>query len=688
MMLLLLAFWVGPGGPAAASTPPALRLPKGDFVTLAFHDVRDGVRPARDRDPFAISTRRLAQIFDWLHAHGWHPVSVQQIVAAHDGGNALPPNAVLLSFDDGLESAYTRVYPLLRAFDYPALFALETGWLRRVHGGATVVYHGEVLDSPGNTGGRQVPRSANRREPGEVFYNGAERGAAGFLSWKQVREMASSGLVEFATHTDHLHHGIRANPQGNLEPAAITRRYDASTGSYETDAEFRRRIRDDLRRSIESIRRHTGRRPRVVVWPYGAMNREVIGIARSLGLTLSFGLGDSRVSSPSRLDQLGRFLVSDGAGPSDIMRRIDRAVAPRPRVQRAIQVDLDDVYDPDPAQANRNLGKLLDRIKAMHVRTVYLQAFADPDGDGTASALYFPNRYLPVRADLFNRVAWQLKTRAGVEVYAWLPLLAFDLPDKALQRRLAVTVPDHGGGAVPSAHAYRRLSPFLPRSQRIAQGIYAELARNASFVDGVLIGDDAYLAGDEDASACRADARWPGTGRSLPDCHLDARQKTRALIAFGRAAVAPMRDYVDLSNGFRVARNLYARVVMDPAAEDRFAQALGPFLKSYDEVALMAMPYLDGTSVPPARWLQRLRARVATHPDGLRKVVFELQARDWRSGKWIGGIRLRRWMDELVRGGAVNLAYYPDDFAGNRPAFAPTFAGISLNDFPHRGGDR
>ena len=66
-------------------------------------------------------------------------------------------------------------------------------------------------------------------------------------------------------------------------------------------------------------------------------------------------------------------------------------------------------------------------MRAMRINTVYLQAFSDADGNGQAEALYFPNRHLPMRADLFSYVAWQLRTRARVFVYAWMPVLAFDL---------------------------------------------------------------------------------------------------------------------------------------------------------------------------------------------------------------------------------------------------------------------
>lgn len=54
----------------------------------------------------------------------------------------------------------------------------------------------------------------------------------------------------------------------------------------------------------------------------------------------------------------------------------------------------------------------------MGITTVYLQAFADPAGDGLVKAVYFPNRWLPVKADIFSRIAWQLRTRANAAVYA------------------------------------------------------------------------------------------------------------------------------------------------------------------------------------------------------------------------------------------------------------------------------
>ena len=71
----------------------------------------------------------------------------------------------------------------------------------------------------------------------------------------------------------------------------------------------------------------------------------------------------------------------------------------------------------------------------MQPKSVYLQAYADPKGTGVAESVYFPNRHLPMRSDLFSRAAWQLNTRANVQVYAWMPVLAFRPPADKLRGR-------------------------------------------------------------------------------------------------------------------------------------------------------------------------------------------------------------------------------------------------------------
>ena len=112
----------------APYTPPAERpiapneapWPKNHFLGIAYHDVED-----RDPDQavVAVRTERLIEQLAWLRENGYQAVSVDQILTARRGGPALPPKAVMLSFDDGYSSFYTRVMPILRAYHWPALLA-------------------------------------------------------------------------------------------------------------------------------------------------------------------------------------------------------------------------------------------------------------------------------------------------------------------------------------------------------------------------------------------------------------------------------------------------------------------------------------------------------------------------------------------------------------------------------------
>ncbi len=633
----------------AFSLAGALALPRGTaaqpgpgrFASIAYHEVgEDG----RERH-YSISESMLVQHLSFLRQEGWRFVGIDDLLAARDGRRPLPDKAMLLSFDDGYDDYFKRVFPLLRGFRAPGVFALVTSWMETPPGG-TFDY-----------GGQATPRSA-------------------LLSWAQAREMQASGLCEFASHTHDMHRGVPANPQGNVQPAAVTRIWDAATRSYETDAAWSRRVEADLARSAAIMGRELGRRPRSIVWPYGRHNMAAVGIARRLGMPVAMTLSEA-AASPDRLDRLDRVLTMGDPRVAELARqlRFDEPVR-----ERVLHVDLDHVHDADPAQAERNLDALVARVWRLRPTHVYLQAFADPDGDGVAQALYFPNRHLPMRADLFNRVAWQLMTRAEVKVFAWMPVLAFamDGPLVASAR--------HGG---PDPDQYRRLTPFDAGVRGRIGEVYEDLAKHAAF-DGLLFHDDAVLTDFEDAgpaglAAARA-AGLPGdVGAIRADPAAMARWtalKTEALIRFTLELAERARRW---RTPVATARNLFARPVIDPPAEAWFAQSLPAFLAAYDRTALMAMPMLEGAQDTEG-FLRRLHARVAAEPEGIAKTVFELQAVDWRvrPARPVPAARLRAQLRLLQRLGAHHMGWYPDDFVRGLPEAEVVMDAISSRSFPWR----
>jgi len=620
---------------------------QAELIVLSYHDVGDPQDYELGGNALTMGTMDLATQFSWLKAHDYQVISIDDLLAAEKGDRPLPEKAVLLTFDDGYRGMYKRVFPLLKLFNYPAVFAVMGEWLET------------PTDKPVAYGNRSMPRQY-------------------FLTWSQIREMLTSGLVEIASHSYDLHRELLTNPQGNTRPAAVTHEYDPKTGRYESDEAYRKRIRKDLARNIELIKRKTGRSPRVVVWPYGAYNQVTIDIARELGMPIAMSLDDGK-NSPIQLGNIRRILLGSNANLANFVWSINYRIKPGPEPVRVAHVDLDYLYDPDPDRQNKNLGLLLDRIKALGVNTVYLQAFADPDGDGNADSLYFPNRHLPMRADLFNRVSWQLKSRVGVEVYAWLPVLAYDLPtEHPLAKARVKAMPPRPAGE----EDYRRLSPFNKEAQRFVGDIYEDLTKNAH-IAGLLFHDDAYLSDYEDASSWALAAYKEDWGlgatvdaiRRNPDEFQQwSRRKTERLIGWTQVLAERARMY---SPDLKTVRNLYAAVVMNPQAEEWFAQSLALFLKHYDYTAVMAMPYMEKAK-NPERWLRRLVEKVAAIPGALDKTVFELQSVDWRKQEPLDSAILARHMKLLLRNGAANFGYYPEDFIKGHPDLETILPAISL----------
>jgi biofilm PGA synthesis lipoprotein PgaB len=61
------------------------------FVSIAFHDVADRTD---ELDVDAVTTRSLAQFFDWLKGSGWTAVSLDDLAAAARGTRPLPDKAI------------------------------------------------------------------------------------------------------------------------------------------------------------------------------------------------------------------------------------------------------------------------------------------------------------------------------------------------------------------------------------------------------------------------------------------------------------------------------------------------------------------------------------------------------------------------------------------------------------------
>ena len=628
-----------------------------EFTILSYHEISE--KSETLDSSYAVTPTNFEAQVQWFIKNGYHFIGVDTILKYRKTGKPLPDKAVLMTFDDGYASVYDNAFPIIQKYKIPAVVALVGSWLE-----ATV---------RADFSGHMIAREK-------------------FLNQKQLKEMVKSGFIEIASHTHSMHKGIMGNPQGNTQPAVRTRQWLVDVQKYEDEASYQKRVYDDLLRNNTFLEKYTGQKPRIIVWPYGHYNIEVRKIAEKLGMPIGLTLDDGSNTRTTPLWGLRRILVEQKMTLKElelIMLVRNGNFIDDDRITKAAHIDLDYIYDADPVQQERNLGALLDRIKTLGINTIYLQAFADPDANGAADYVYFPNRNIPMRADLLNRVAWQIATRTQVKrIYAWMPMIAWQLPknNPAVNDTVATL-------QVDPTHlnmGYPRLSPFSPKARKVIKEIYEDLSKSA-YIDGLLFHDDVTLSDFEDDSTwARVQYKKWGLASNVTQIRANRKQfqrwttlKTNYLDDFAMELAQIVRNE---QPGLKTARNLYAQVALNPDAQEWYAQSLSDSIKKYDYTAIMAMPYMEQADDHKAFYTQIMN-NVKKEHCGVERVVMELQTVNWRKeSEPLPKTEISQTISDLQDMGINHLAYYPDNVFKNVPdadAIREDFVQIPLRMHPY-----
>lgn len=592
-----------------------------EVVVLCYHDIVKNYTASSDKD--SVSVAHFIQHLEALEKAGYKPLALKDL---NKPVQDYLDKYYVLTFDDGYVSFYTEVYPILKYKNIPATLALVGEWLS---------------------------------EDGKpVIYNGVETPASNFVTKEQIKEMHESGLIEIASHSYGLHKGVLANPQGNMEPSATTRIYNENTKNYESDSEYFNRVISDLKKNQETLQAITGQAPETIVWPFGRYSPKLISeLVKTLPIKRTLTLTEAPPNKS--LLEIPRQFIRMDASAASMLKQI--ANKPQKPILRIMHVDLDYIYDPNPEQENKNLGALLDRVKDAGATAVFLQAFEDASGKGGVSHLYFPNRHLPVKQDLFNRVAWQLHTRTSARVFAWMPVLAFDIPNQPK------IVQSNG----ELSDTYPRLTPYNQKNRQIISEIYEDLAKS-TYISGVIFHDDALITDKEDYSE---DAKAYFKDKPELSPMEKARIHGRTLNEFTLHLAKILQNY---QMEFYTARNIYAQPVVNPASEEWFSQSLLDFSNTYDYTAIMAMPYMEKEA--PAPFFKKLFANLRASKIPTHKIALEFQAKEWNSGKDISSEELNAWMFMSRTQGYSNFGYYPDDFIKGTPYLSGIKSNFSKNE--------
>jgi len=177
-LLILVAWCSFSPAPSYAAT---LQVP-----ILMYHYIRDYHNP---RDPegenLSVSPALFAQQMQYLAAHGYTPITLDQLAAIYAGKAEAPARPIVLTFDDGYKDLYTAAFPILQRHGFHAISFVITGFV----------------------------------------------GRPGYLSWRNIKHMQASGVITFEAHTvNHIDLAAVSYQQALDELVTSKKTLQAETG--------------------------------------------------------------------------------------------------------------------------------------------------------------------------------------------------------------------------------------------------------------------------------------------------------------------------------------------------------------------------------------------------------------------------------------------------------------------------
>ena len=130
--------------------------PCAKVPVLMYHHIQTAKEASVKRQTgLTVTPEDFRKNLEYLKSNNYTVVSLSDLVAFFDSGKDLPVKAVVITLDDAYEDNYSQMWPILKEFGFKATIFIPTG----------------LIQNPD------------------------------YLSWNQMKEMSSAGLIYFGNHT-------------------------------------------------------------------------------------------------------------------------------------------------------------------------------------------------------------------------------------------------------------------------------------------------------------------------------------------------------------------------------------------------------------------------------------------------------------------------------------------------------
>jgi biofilm PGA synthesis lipoprotein PgaB len=192
---------------------------------------------------YTITPDTFKQHLDALLANHYQVISMNEYIEFLKGKHSVPPDAVVITFDDGYESFYQYAYPVLKDHHMVA---------------SNFIIVGDLETNPG------IP----------------------FLKWNEIEEMYHQGFT-FYSHTYKAHDFVE-DSGGKLVDPLTNPIYLKDKNRTETEEEYEQRVKADLEQANQIIESKLGAQERLLCFPHGRYNQTLLKLGNETGIQYFF----------------------------------------------------------------------------------------------------------------------------------------------------------------------------------------------------------------------------------------------------------------------------------------------------------------------------------------------------------------------------------------------------------------
>lgn len=203
-----------------------------------------------------LTPKKFESQIQWLEDNGFHIIPLKEAVAYLEGERAtLPSKSIVITIDDGWESAYTYLAPIVKKHKIPV----------------TLFIYPQTISSGKNA-----------------------------MTWEQLKELQAVGLFDIQSHT-YSHPNFKQEKKRFSSPA-----YDKF-------------VKNELVKAKQILEEKMGKEITLLAWPFGIYNEYLEQQAKEAGYKMAFTIDAKPDNKSYRPMAQPRYMIIDAQSMNTFM---------------------------------------------------------------------------------------------------------------------------------------------------------------------------------------------------------------------------------------------------------------------------------------------------------------------------------------------------------------------------------